>query len=211
MKYIEYYEYMKKDAIIYAYLLNNFSYVSRKVETWESVTLDRKHILLVKSGALFEENDGKKSGIARCFFQKSLFFPTRKSIQLKAFETSEICCISADVVFRKLEEDQILSDFFLQIAEKNEQDLKRQVFLATENPKNKIVSTLNFLLENNFSNNDMTAFPAWLQMNILAKLANCSISTISSIVHELQNKGMLDIQSTPWKLLGRNMKLEYYE
>lgn len=55
---------------------------------------------------------GRKKGIARCFFSKSLIFPTRDPIVLKAFETSEICFINAERAFGKLEEDQILSNFF---------------------------------------------------------------------------------------------------
>ncbi|EAK8383925.1 Crp/Fnr family transcriptional regulator, partial [Listeria monocytogenes] len=132
--------------------------------------MDREHVLLVKSGTLIEESDGKKKGIVRCFFEKNLIFPTRNPVVLKALETSEICLISAEGVFGKLEEDQILSNFFLQIAEKNEQDLKRQALLGTENSKNKVVSTLNFLLENNLSNTTLPVFPEWLQINILAKL-----------------------------------------
>ncbi|EGQ0538641.1 Crp/Fnr family transcriptional regulator [Listeria monocytogenes] len=211
MKYIEYYKHMRKDAIIYAHLLNNFSYATRIISAGEKVILDRKHILIVKSGALFEENNGKKSGIARYFFPKSFFFPTRGSVVVKALETSEICCINADLVFRKLEEEGILSDFFLQVAEKNEQDLERQIFLVTERPKNKIVSTLNFILENNLSNSDIAAFPKWLQMGVLAQLANCSPHTISSTIHELRDRGLLDIQSTPWKILRKERKFEYLE
>ncbi len=45
-------------------------------------------------------------------FSKSLIFPTRDPIVLKAFETSEICFINAERAFGKLEEDQILSNFF---------------------------------------------------------------------------------------------------
>ncbi|MBC2330441.1 Crp/Fnr family transcriptional regulator [Listeria swaminathanii] len=211
MKYIEYHDYIKRDAIIYAYLLDNFSYVCKQIKAWESVTIDRDHVLLVKNGTLIEESDGKKKGIVRCFFQKNLVFPTRNPMVLKALETSEVCLISAEGVFGKLEEDQILSNFFLQIAEKNEQDLKRQALLGIENSKNKVVSTLNFLLENNLANTTLPVFPEWLQINILAKLANCSISTISSTVNELHNDGKLDIKSSPWKLKGREMRLEYFE
>ncbi|HEL9123410.1 TPA: Crp/Fnr family transcriptional regulator, partial [Listeria monocytogenes] len=109
MKYIDYHDYMHKDAIIYAYLQNNFPYIRKRIKAWESFTLDREDILLVKSGAIFEEVNGKKKGIARCFFSKSLIFPTRDPIVLKAFETSEICFINAERAFGKLEEDQILS------------------------------------------------------------------------------------------------------
>ncbi len=45
-------------------------------------------------------------------FSKSLIFPTRNQIVLKAFETSEICFINAETAFGKLEKDQILSNFF---------------------------------------------------------------------------------------------------
>ncbi|EDE9562048.1 Crp/Fnr family transcriptional regulator [Listeria monocytogenes] len=211
MKYIDYHDYMHKDAIIYAYLQNNFPYIRKRIKAWESFTLDREDILLVKSGAIFEEVNGKKKGIARCFFSKSLIFPTRDPIVLKAFETSEICFINAERAFGKLEEDQILSNFFLQIAEKNEEDMRRQAFLGRENSKNKIISTLNFLLENNKSNSKTPIFPIWLQINVLAKLANCSISTISSTVNELHAEGILDIKSSPWKLKGKEKKIEILE
>ncbi|HBK0515782.1 TPA: Crp/Fnr family transcriptional regulator, partial [Listeria monocytogenes] len=54
MKYIDYHDYMHKDAIIYAYLQNNFPYIRKRIKAWESFTLDREDILLVKSGAIFE-------------------------------------------------------------------------------------------------------------------------------------------------------------
>ncbi|HEM1906756.1 TPA: Crp/Fnr family transcriptional regulator, partial [Listeria monocytogenes] len=83
--------------------------------------------------------------------------------------------------------------------------------LGTENSKNKIISTLNFLLENNKSNNKTPIFPEWLQINVLAQLANCSISTISSTVNELHAEGILDIKSSPWKLKGREKRIEILE
>lgn len=211
MKYIDYHDYMQRDAIIYAYLLNNFSYVRKKLKAWESTTVDREHILLVKSGVVFEEINGNKKGIARCFFPKSLIFPTRNPVVLKAFEASEICFIDAETAFGKLEKDQILSNFFLQIAEKNEEDMRRQALLGTEKSKNKIISTLNFLLENHKSNSKVPVFPEWLQINILAKLANCSISTISSTVNELHMEGILDIKSSPWKLKSKEGKIEIFD
>lgn len=211
MKYIEFYDYVKRDAIIYTYLLSNFSHVFKKINAWESITVDRDHILLMKKGTLIEESAGKKKGIARCFFQKSFIFPTRNSLELKALETTEICLIPAETVFGKLEKEQILSVFFLQIAEKNEQDLKRQELLGTEASRNKIISTLNFLLENGLTNKKMPVFSDWLHINILAKLANCSVPTTSSVVNELHNKGILDIKSSPWRLTSRENKIDYLE
>ncbi|CAM2362721.1 Crp/Fnr family transcriptional regulator [Listeria seeligeri] len=211
MKYIEFYDYVKRDAILYTYLLSNFSHVFKKINAWESIEVDRDHILVMKNGTLIEESTGKKKGIARCFFQQSFVFPTRHTLELKALETTEFCLIPADAVFGKLEQEQILSVFFLQIAEKNEQDLKRQELLITEASKNKIIATLNFLLENNLSNKTLPVFSDWLHINILAKLANCSVPTTSSIVNELHDKGILDIKSSPWKLTSRDMRIEHFE
>ena len=74
MKYIDYHDYMHKDAIIYAYLQNNFPYIRKRIKAWESFTLDREDILLVKSGAIFEEVNGKKKGDSTMlFFEKFNF------------------------------------------------------------------------------------------------------------------------------------------
>lgn len=211
MKYIEFYDYVKSDDIIYTYLRSNFSYVFKKINAWESITVDRDHILLMEDGTLIEESVGRKKGIARCFFQKSFIFPSQNSLKLKALETTEFCLIPAETVFGKLEKEQILSAFFLQIAKKNEQDLKRQELLGTEASKNKIVSTLNFLLENGLTDKNMPVFSDWLHINILAQLANCSVPTTSSVVNELHNKGILDIKSSPWRLKNRETKINYLE
>ncbi|HAB0010309.1 TPA_asm: Crp/Fnr family transcriptional regulator [Listeria monocytogenes] len=200
MDFMECHDYMNKDAMIYTYLLNNFTCNFKKVKAWESILLDREYVLLVDKGTLIEESEGKKKGVVRCFFSQSFIFPTKNPMKLKALEASEICLISAEVLFGKLEQEKILANFFLQIAEENERDLKRQVSLGTGNSKSKIVSTLNFLLENSLYNNDAPAFPEWLQINVLAKLANCSISTTSATINDLYNKGMLDIKTSPWKL-----------
>ncbi|WP_239256723.1 Crp/Fnr family transcriptional regulator [Listeria ilorinensis] len=200
MKYVEFHEYVRRNAILYAYLLNNFSHTFKKLKAGEMIVADQEHVLLMRKGTLIEESNRKKKGITRCFFQKSFIFPTIHEVKLKALETTEICNISAESVFGKLEEDKILSNFFLQIAEKTELDLKRQEMLGTEAPKNKIMATLDFLLDNYWVTAKLPVFPKWLQINMLAKLANCSVSSTSSVVNELHNQGVLDIKSSPWKM-----------
>lgn len=113
MKYIEFYDYVKSDDIIYTYLRSNFSYVFKKINAWESITVDRDHILLMEDGTLIEESVGRKKGIARCFFQKSFIFPSQNSLKLKALETTEFCLIPAETVFGKLRERTNIIGFFL--------------------------------------------------------------------------------------------------
>lgn len=74
MKYIEFYDYVKRDAIIYTYLLSNFSHVFKKIKAWESITVDRDHILLMKKGTLIEESAGKKKESHVASSKKALFF-----------------------------------------------------------------------------------------------------------------------------------------
>ncbi|MBA5745470.1 Crp/Fnr family transcriptional regulator, partial [Escherichia coli] len=37
-----------------------------------------------------------------------------------------------------------------------------------------------------------------LRINVLARFAKCSVSTMSSVVNELVNEGDLNIKGTPW-------------
>lgn len=201
---------MNKDAIIYTYLLSHFMCRFKKINIRESILLDQKHVLLIGNGTLMEESEEKK-GIVRCCFSNSFQFSTESPMVLKALEATEVCLLKADQVFKKLEEEKILSNFFLQIAEGTEKNLKRQAILGEGNPRNKIVETLNFLLENNMMDSSKAVFPKWLRINVLAKLANCSITTTSATLNELSNKGILDIKTSPWEIKGEFSRLTYFE
>ncbi|MHC5250949.1 cyclic nucleotide-binding domain-containing protein [Listeria kieliensis] len=191
---------MKKDSIMYSYLARKFHKQNKKVLAGEVVVVSKEHIAIVRKGVLVKESVEQRKFFTRSFFQETIIVPTTHTIMLKALEESEISFIKADEVFEKLEEEKLLSNLFLQVAEKLEADLERQEMLAVEFPENKILETLYFISISYSSKSLKLKLPHWLQIKVLARFANCSVSTTSSVIHGLHKKGIVDIMASPWQL-----------
>ncbi|WP_439443750.1 Crp/Fnr family transcriptional regulator [Listeria aquatica] len=200
MRYLEFHEYLKKDSIMYSYLTKKFNKHNERIFAGEEVKVSKEHIAVVKKGVLVKESAEQRKFFTRSFFQETIIVPTTHTIILRALEESEIAFIKADEVFEKLEKEELLSNLFLQVAEKLEADLERQEMLAVEFPENKIIETLYFISISYSSKSLKLKLPSWLQIKILARFANCSVSTTSSVIHNLHEKGIVNIMTSPWQL-----------
>ncbi len=111
-------------------------------------------------------------------------------------------------MFAKLEEQGLLSNFLLQLAEGLEEDLEWEVKLNSANSKERVDMVLKMLIKKyqlNYQTNPR--FPRWLKIHVLAKLAKCSISTTSMIMNEQNKNRVLNKKTTPWLLLEKYQAL----
>ncbi|MBC1489127.1 Crp/Fnr family transcriptional regulator [Listeria sp. FSL L7-1485] len=208
MRYLEFHECLKKDSIMYSYLASKFRRRNKKIPAGEIVLVSKKYVAIVEKGVFVKESVEQRKFFTRSYFQETIVVPTTQTIRLKALEESVISFIEADIVFEKLEEEKLLSNLFLQVAEKLEADLERQEMLAVEFPENRIIETLYFISISYSSKNLNLELPHWLRIKILAKFANCSVSTASSIVHDLHKEGIIDIKASPWQLNKKALKFK---
>ncbi|HAB0010308.1 TPA_asm: Crp/Fnr family transcriptional regulator [Listeria monocytogenes] len=201
MTFLELHDFLKKDLLIYTWITNNIHLTFQKIEKGETLTTDRDHLIIMKSGAMVQESEGTKNIITRCFFGEQILFTAEGELSVKALETTEYSVIQSEDLFSKLEEENLLPNFFLQLTQDLEIELKKDYFLTSAFPNERINMVLDLIIKQyQISMNDNTEFPRWLKVNLLAKLSRCSISTTSAIINELNENGRINIKSSPWIL-----------
>ncbi|WP_239256887.1 Crp/Fnr family transcriptional regulator [Listeria ilorinensis] len=201
MNFLDFHQFVKQDALIYSWVIKNFYLKNRNLMAGETLLATREQVIITKQGLLVQESLGKRSAIERAFCGEHIIFTVGESHLLYALEETVYSIVSADILLDALESNELLPNFFLQVAEELERTLEWKKTLTSVNPKKRISLVLSLIIERYQLNpNSNPAFPKWLKIHLLAKLAQCSLSTASVAINELAKQGKIDIKSTPWLL-----------
>ncbi|HEM1600101.1 TPA: Crp/Fnr family transcriptional regulator, partial [Listeria monocytogenes] len=165
------------------------------------ITMNREQVIVMEKGLLVQVNEEGKDDLYRVFIDQRIIFTTKGDITLTALEDTTYSIIRAEELIGKLEDQHLLPTFFLEIAEDFEKGLDWQRTLISVDPAERAEMILAKIIERyQINSENKPEFPRWLRINVLARFAKCSVSTMSSVVNELVNEGDLNIKGTPWLL-----------
>ncbi|MBC1741853.1 Crp/Fnr family transcriptional regulator [Listeria welshimeri] len=201
MTFLELHQFIKDDSLIDSWLKKNFDLVPQTLEMGQEIEMSHEEVIIMKNGLLLQENMEKKSNIERFFADQQIIFTTKEDLSLSALETTTYSTICTEDLFDKLEQQQLLHHFFLQVAEDFERDLEWERTLISAYPKERVEIILAKIV--NCYHLDPVKnpmFPKWLKIYMLARFAKCSVTKTSMIVNELVEKGAINVKSTPWLL-----------
>ncbi|HCD1414110.1 TPA: Crp/Fnr family transcriptional regulator [Listeria monocytogenes] len=201
MTFLEFHQLVKEDLLIYSWIIKNFHLTRQKLMAGGEITMNREQVIVMEKGLLVQVNEEGKDDLYRVFIDQRIIFTTKGDITLTALEDTSYSIIRTDELIGKLEDQHLLPTFFLQIAEDFEKGLDWQRTLISVDPAERAEMILAKIIERYEINSENKAeFPRWLRINVLARFAKCSVSTMSSVVNELVNEGDLNIKGTPWLL-----------
>ncbi|WP_167811075.1 Crp/Fnr family transcriptional regulator [Listeria monocytogenes] len=201
MTFLEFHQLVKEDLLIYSWIIKNFHLTRQKLMAGGGKTMNREQVIVMEKGLLVQVNEEGKNDLYRVFIDQRIIFTTKGDITLTALEDTSYSIIRTDELIRKLEDQHLLPTFFLQIAEDFEKGLDWQRTLISVDPAERAEMILAKIIERyEINSENKPEFPRWLRINVLARLAKCSVSTMSSVVNELVNEGDLNIKGTPWLL-----------
>ncbi|MDT0017363.1 Crp/Fnr family transcriptional regulator [Listeria swaminathanii] len=202
MTFLEFHQLISQDLLIYSWIRKNFSLTYQELEVGKELKLQHGQLIIMEKGLIIQENLGKKATIQRVFVDQRIIYTTASVLSLSALENTTYSILSTDELFEKLDAHNLLSNFFLQIAEDFERSLEWQREIMSADPEERVEKVLMKIInryELNAAHNP--EFPRWLKIYVLAKLAKCSVSTTSGIINGLADKGTINVKTTPWLLM----------
>ncbi|MBC2000882.1 Crp/Fnr family transcriptional regulator [Listeria marthii] len=202
MTFLEFHKLISQDLLIYSWIRKNFSLTHQELEVGKELTLQHGQVIIMEKGLMVQESKGKKPTIQRVFAGERIIYTTETTLLLSALERTTYSIISTDELFEKLDEHNLLSNFFLQVAEDFEKSLEWQRELMSAESEERVGKVLLRIIkwyELDPVRNHV--FPRWLKIYVLAKLARCSVSTTSMIINGLADKGVINVKKTPWILI----------
>lgn len=188
MTFLEFHQLVKEDLLIYSWIIKNFHLTRQKLMAGGEITMNREQVIVMEKGLLVQVNEEGKNDLYRVFIDQRIIFTTKGDITLTALEDTSYSIIRTDELIRKLEDQHLLPTFFLQIAEDFEKGLDWQRTLISVDPAERAEMILAKIIERyEINSENKPEFPRWLRINVLARFAKCSVSTMSSVVNELVN------------------------
>ncbi|MBC1987421.1 Crp/Fnr family transcriptional regulator [Listeria sp. FSL L7-0478] len=202
MTFLEFHKLISQDLLIYSWIRKNFSLTHQELEVGKELKLQHGQIIIMEKGLMIQKSAGKKPTIERIFAGERIIYTTERVLLLSALESTTYSIIPTDELFEKLDEHNLLSNFFLQIAEDFEKSLEWQREIMSAEPEERVEKVLLRIIKW-YELNPVTkpVFPRWLKIYVLAKLAKCSVSTTSLIINGLVEKGIINVKKTPWILM----------
>ncbi|MBC1806619.1 Crp/Fnr family transcriptional regulator [Listeria cossartiae] len=202
MTFLEFHRLISQDLLIYSWIRKNFSLTHQELEVGKELKLQHGQIIIMEKGLMIQESAGKKSTIERIFAGERIIYTTERVLLLSALENTTYSIIPTDELFEKLDEHNLLSNFFLQIAEDFEKSLEWQREIMSAGPEERVEKVLLRIIKwYELHPASKPVFPRWLKIYVLAKLAKCSVSTTSLIINGLADKGIINVKKTPWILM----------
>ncbi|MDT0014866.1 mpt operon Crp-Fnr family transcription regulator [Listeria cossartiae] len=202
MTFLEFHRLISQDLLIYSWIRKNFSLTHQELEVGKELKLQHGQIIIMEKGLMIQESAGKKSTIERIFAGERIIYTTERVLLLSALENTTYSIIPSDELFEKLDEHNLLSNFFLQIAEDFEKSLEWQREIMSAGPEERVEKVLLRIIKwYELHPASKPVFPRWLKIYVLAKLAKCSVSTTSLIINGLADKGIINVKKTPWILM----------
>ncbi|WP_260443755.1 Crp/Fnr family transcriptional regulator [Listeria immobilis] len=202
MDFMEFHQFVKQDLLIYSWITKNFHPIKKELKKRHQFILDSSQMLIIESGLVIQERMTSQYNGCRIVGEQEIIYTTQGSLTIYGLEDTTYSLVPVHEVFAKLEDQKLLSNFFLQIAEDLEKDLEWEIQLSAGNAKERVDMVLKMLIDKyqlNYHTNP--EFPRWLKIYVLAKLAKCSVSTVSSILKVRNSNRVLNRKSTPWLLL----------
>ncbi|EGQ0538640.1 Crp/Fnr family transcriptional regulator [Listeria monocytogenes] len=201
MNFLELHQFIKEDSLIYSWIKKKFHLSTQRLEAGQDFLMNNEHIIIVEKGLLIQESMDGNSNVQRMFVNQQVIFTTKESLLLLALESTTFNIVLAEELFDMLEKQQLLQHFFLQIAENFERDLECEKMLVSTYPEKRIEMILTKIINlYNLDPVENPTFPKWLKKYILAKLAKCSVTKTSMIINKLVERGVINVNSTPWLL-----------
>lgn len=201
MTFLEFHQLVSQDSLIYSWIRTNFSLTHQELEVGKELKLQHGQLIVMEKGLMVQESFEKKPTIQRVFADQRIIFTTDGGLSLAALEHTTYIVISTDEILEKLDEDKLLPNFFLQIAEDFERSIEWQRQLMSAYPEERVEMVLQKVIERyKLDPEQNPVFPRWLKIYVLAKLAKCSVSTTSVIINNLAEQGKINVKMTPWEL-----------
>ncbi|EAC6063262.1 TPA: Crp/Fnr family transcriptional regulator [Listeria monocytogenes] len=201
MNFLELHQFIKEDSLIYSWIKRKFHLSTQRLEAGQDFLMNNEHIIIVEKGLLIQESMDGNSNVQRLFVNQQVIFTTKESLLLLALESTTFNIVLAEELFDMLEKQQLLQHFFLQIAENFERDLECEKMLVSTYPEKRIEMVLTKIINlYHLDPVENPTFPKWLKIYILAKLAKCSVTKTSVIINKLVERGVINVNSTPWLL-----------
>ncbi|HAB8811440.1 TPA_asm: Crp/Fnr family transcriptional regulator [Listeria monocytogenes] len=194
---------MKEDSLLYYRVKKMLPVRWQHLEAGKSLFKNSRQVILVQQGLLVEVKKGKKlTSYCRMFTDKQLIFSTQGVMALRALEDTTYSALPADILFDQLEEQKLLSNLFLQLQEDLEKEREQELQLQWGSVGERVELLLQLLIQKYQLDPVVNpTFPSWLNIQTLASFANSSAVMTSRRMKVLANQGLIDMKSTPWRLL----------
>ncbi|MBC6148610.1 Crp/Fnr family transcriptional regulator [Listeria innocua] len=201
MTFLEFHQLVKEDSMIYSWIVKNFSLKRQKLDVGGEIIMKPEEVIIMEDGLLVQESEVGRSDFNRVFINKRIIFTTKGGFSFTALENTSYSIIPTEELFEKLEDQNLLPTFFLQIAEDLEKGLDWQRKLISVTSEERVEMILAKIVEYyQLDSEKKPEFPKWLKIYVLARFAKCSVSTVSIIVNDLVSSGNIDTKGTPWRL-----------
>lgn len=208
MDFLEFHQFVKQDLLIYSWITKNFYLPQHHLAAGKSLKMEQGNVIVMWEGLVLQEGLIKPADVYRVFADQRIIYTTENSLSIHALEAMTYSIIDANELFEKLEVQQLLANFFLQMAEDVEEELEWKRKLLLGHPEERIYMVLVRIIERyQLDPAAKPVFPRWLKIYVLAKLAKCSITKASNIMNDLSKMGIINIKGTPW-LLEQPFKVE---
>ncbi|PZG33983.1 hypothetical protein C2D64_06120 [Listeria ivanovii] len=204
MNFLEFHQFVKQDLLIYSWIVQNFYFTKHQLAAGKSLVMEPRKVIVMREGIVLQESLVKQADVYRVFVDQRIIFTTEEKLSLYALETTTYSIIDTNELFEKLEEQQLLANFFLQMAEDIEEELEWKRNLFSSYREERIYMVLMRIIHRyKLDPVNNPEFPRWLKIYILAKLAKCSFTKTSMVLNDLFKNGMINIKVTPWILTGQ--------
>lgn len=147
MTFLEFHQLVKEDSMIYSWIVKNFCLKRQKIDVGGEIIMKPEEVIIMEDGLLVQESEVGRSDFNRVFINKRIIFTTKGGFSLTALENTSYSIIPTEELFEKLEDQNLLPTFFLQIAEDLEKGLDWQRKLISVTSEERVEMILAKIVE----------------------------------------------------------------
>ncbi|MBC1401019.1 Crp/Fnr family transcriptional regulator [Listeria booriae] len=202
MNYVEFHNSLKEEPIVSSYILANVPSEGISIHKHDTLCLSEEEVCYIENGTLFQMNPLKEYYLFNCLQPNHFIVKAREddAMKLVAVETSQVNIFRKKELYEFLDQEKLLSHFFLNIIEKNETVITELNMLSDLLAEERVKYTLYCILPQMELEREggFIQAPKWMNMKILAQISHCSLSRTSKIMKNLQKKKIVQIDNGMW-------------
>ncbi|WP_163654780.1 Crp/Fnr family transcriptional regulator [Listeria sp. PSOL-1] len=185
-----------------------FEHIKRNVNS-KRIRFSRGEFLIPHDGEVYFLNTGIFTRTSDCNVkficeQKILIgsLYIKQKITINSLTSSYIYVFNQEELFNFLEKEGLLANFFFEILVEENNERKFLNELLSPSPKKRIQQFLLHSLKEESTN--LYSLPLFLNIQMIAACCFCSRQLVSNYIVKLENQGIIDTSTKPWKILDLN-------
>lgn len=202
MELVELHTLAKEKSIFNAFILARIKYRREPFKKNDIFIIAAKDVYLVNQGTLFQMNLLREHFLYNYISPQDFIVKINpeKKLKFMAVEDGEMIIFAKKEMYEFLEQEQLLSNFFLTLLEKSYSVIDYLNIASTFSAEDKVKYVLYCSLKH-VEVEPVEGFlplPTWVTKKTIAQISQCSVSIVSKILRKLTNEQLLKMNDVIW-------------